>query len=61
MAYFEEKILYKTRRHWIVPVMSSIKWIFAIDFPVSVLVYFLFGYSWLVVGVVFIAIAGIIS
>jgi hypothetical protein len=43
---FDEKILYKSHQHWIVPVFSIVKYIFLFACPVSFLVYFLSNYSW---------------
>ncbi len=44
---FEEKILYKTRQHWIVPVIKSFKAISLWMFVLSFLVYFMTSYSWI--------------
>ena len=43
---FDEKILFKTRQHWIVLVAQSVKYSFLIPIPVSVIIYFFSGYSW---------------
>lgn len=43
---FDEKILFKTRQHWIVLVRDSSKYIFLFALPFTVIVYFTSGYSW---------------
>ena len=45
---FEEKILYKTRQHWIIPVINSIKLILIVALPISIVTYFFSGYSWII-------------
>lgn len=49
---FEEKVLYKTRRHWIVLVLSSIKFISIVALPVGIVTYFFSGFSfgWWLIG-----------
>ncbi len=56
---FEEKILYKTHQHWIIPAINSFKLIFLIALPISVFTYFLV-YSWLITSCVFLIISGIV-
>lgn len=56
---FEEKILYKTHQHWIIPAINSVKLIFLIALPISVVTYFLV-YSWLITSCVFLIISGIV-
>ena len=56
---FEEKILYKTHQHWIIPAINSVKLIFLIALPISVFTYFLV-YSWLITSCVFLIISGIV-
>jgi hypothetical protein len=54
---FEEKIIYKCRQHWIIPVMKSLKWIVFISLPLTVIAYFIVGYSWfwtIFLGLVFV-------
>ncbi len=52
--FFEEKILYKTRQHWIIPTVKSIKYFFLIVLPISLFTYFASSFSivWvLIVGI----------
>jgi hypothetical protein len=42
--HFDEKVLYKTRRHWIIPVVNSIKLILIFVVPSAVILYFFSGY-----------------
>lgn len=44
---FEEKVLYKSRQHWIVPTIQSLKMIVAIAFPVGLVTYFFSDFSWI--------------
>ena len=60
-ATFEEKILYKTHQHWIIPVINSLKLIIVVSIPLSTMTYFVSGYSWLITGLVFIIISGILA
>ena len=45
---FEEKILYKTHQHWIIPVINSTKLILIVALPIAVVTYFFSGYSWII-------------
>ena len=38
--HFEEKILYKTHQHWIIPVLQSMKIFTIMVLPLTVFVYF---------------------
>jgi len=58
---FDEKILYKTHQHWIVPVIGAIKYIFIFTLPIAVVTYFMSDYSWLWTITVFLIIAIIVS
>jgi hypothetical protein len=49
--HFEEKILYKTHQHWIVPVLSTIKLLLLVALPTTIVVYFISQYSSLITGV----------
>ncbi len=49
---FEEKILYRTRKHWIHPTLQCIKYIFYIAFPLALWVHFIW-YSWILTCAVF--------
>lgn len=51
---FEEKILYKTRQHWIIPLINSLKLILLIALPVAVASYFIFSYSWGISSLIFV-------
>ncbi len=44
---FDEKILYKTHQHWIIPCIWTIKYILLIALPISLVVYFISDYSWI--------------
>jgi membrane protein YdbS with pleckstrin-like domain len=57
---FEEKILYKTHQHWIIPVFASIKLVSFIAVPMATMVYFLSGYSWWITSSVFITLSAIL-
>ena len=57
---FEEKILYKTRRHWIVPLTASLKWCLYYAIPLSIVTYFVASYSWVWAFVVFGIVTGLI-
>ncbi len=50
---FHEKIIYKTRQHWIIPVIKSIKLILVVSLPLAVMTYFISGYSWLITSLIF--------
>jgi hypothetical protein len=54
---FEEKILYKTRQHWIIPFLKSLKFTLSIALMTSILTYFLSNYSWVYTILVFIVIS----
>lgn len=56
---FEEKILYKTHQHWIIPVMNSIKIIVLVALPIAVATYFLSGYSWLWTIILFVMVSAV--
>ena len=43
---FEEKILYKCRQYWIVPVLKSLKMVCFLAFPLALGTYFLSWFSW---------------
>ena len=43
---FEEKILYKTHQHWIIPVINSLKLIIIVATPIAMMTYFVSWYSW---------------
>jgi hypothetical protein len=49
--HFEEKILYKTHQHWIVPVLNTIKFLLLGVLPTTIVVYFISQYSSLITGV----------
>lgn len=57
---FEEKILYKTHQHWIIPIINSLKFIVLIAFPISIILYFLV-YSWTITILVCMGISGILT
>jgi hypothetical protein len=57
---FEEKILYKTHQHWIIPVINSIKLIGVVAIPAAIVTYFVSGYSWFITIWVGIAISAIL-
>jgi hypothetical protein len=59
-ATFEEKILYKTHQHWIIPVINSFKLILIVAIPLAVIAYFLSGYSWVITTLIFIVMSGIL-
>ena len=59
-ATFEEKILYKTHQHWIIPVINSIKLIIMVSIPLAIVTYFFSGYSWLITSLVFLIISGVL-
>lgn len=42
---FEEKILYKCRQHWIIPVVQSLKLLFIIIIPMTIIFWFITNYS----------------
>lgn len=46
---FEEKILYRTHQHWIVPAMWFVRLMIFVVIPMSVVVYFFGWYSWILV------------
>ncbi len=50
-VYFEEKILYKTRQHWIIPIVKSSHYILFI-LPILFLIYFL-STSWILIFYLF--------
>ncbi len=50
---FEEKILYKTHQHWIIPVINSLKLIIIVSIPLAIVTYFLSGYSWTLTSLIF--------
>ena len=58
--FFEEKILYKTHQHWIIPAINSIKLIAIIAIPAAIVTYFISGYSWFITIGIFILISGIL-
>ncbi len=58
---FEEKILYKTHQHWIIPVINSLKLILIVATPLAVVMYFISGYSWVITISVFACIATILA
>jgi uncharacterized membrane protein YdbT with pleckstrin-like domain len=60
-ATFEEKILYKTHQHWIIPVINSLKLIIIVAIPMAIVTYFLSGYSWALTSLVFIIISAILA
>ncbi len=43
---FEEKIIYKSRQHWIVPLLKSLKYIGFIALPFAFVTYFVADFSW---------------
>lgn len=43
---FDEKILYKTHQHWIVPVVDAVKYVFLFVIPIAIMTYFISDYSW---------------
>ena len=43
---FEEKILHRSRQHWIVPFLKSLKYTAFIAFPFAFVTYFLANFSW---------------
>ena len=57
---FEEKILYKTHQHWIIPVINSLKLILLVALPLGVVTYFVSGYSWIITIFVFLLISAIL-
>jgi membrane protein YdbS with pleckstrin-like domain len=57
---FEEKILYKTHQHWIIPVINSLKLILIVAIPLAVVTYFISGYSWIITISVFACITAIL-
>ncbi len=44
---FEEKILYKTHQHWIIPLLKSFKMIGSAGIIVAFITYFLSSFSWI--------------
>lgn len=56
---FDEKILYKTHQHWILPVIGCIKYTLIFALPVTIITYFVSDYSWMWTGILF-AIVGVI-
>ncbi|MBC7503982.1 hypothetical protein H7169_03345 [Candidatus Gracilibacteria bacterium] len=58
---FEEKILYKTHQHWIIPVINSIKLIIIVSIPLTIITYFISGYSWIIMALVFVVISAMLS
>jgi membrane protein YdbS with pleckstrin-like domain len=59
-ATFEEKILYKSHQHWIIPVINSLKFIIIAAIPMAIMAYFFSGYSWLITSVVFVSVSAIL-
>ncbi len=57
---FEEKILYKTHQHWIIPVISSLKLIIVVAIPLAIIAYFLSGYSWFITLLLFFIISALL-
>lgn len=58
---FDEKILYKTHKHWIILVRTILKYILFFSIPFSIFAYFVFSYSWIwTLGVFFALTIGII-
>lgn len=58
---FDEKILYKTHQHWIVPVIGAIKYICLFALPIAVVTYFMSDYSWVWTSVIFLLVALVIG
>jgi membrane protein YdbS with pleckstrin-like domain len=58
---FDEKILYKTHQHWIVPVLGSIKYIAIFALPIAIVTYFISDYSWMWTSIIFLIVATIVS
>lgn len=58
---FEEKILYKARQHWIVPVIKSLKMIASWALPLAFVVYFLSSFSWTWTLTTFLVLGGVTS
>ena len=52
---FDEKILYKTHQHWIIPVIGSIKYI-----PLAIVTYFLMSYSLIWTFSVFLIVSAVV-
>lgn len=42
---FEEKILYKCRQHWIIPAIHSLKLLFIVIVPLTIIIWFITNYS----------------
>jgi hypothetical protein len=57
---FDEKILYKTHQHWIIPVIGSIKYIGLFAVPLAVVTYFLMSYSLVWTFSVFLIVSAIV-
>ncbi len=60
-ATFEEKILYKTHQHWIIPVINSLKLIIIVSVPLAIMTYFLSGYSWTITVLIFVIISALLA
>ena len=58
---FDEKILYKTHQHWIVPVIGAIKYIFIFALTFAVVTYCMSDYSWVWTSVIFLLVALVIG
>lgn len=58
---FEEKILYRTHQHWIIPVINSIKLIIVVSVPLTIITYFISGYSWTITALVFVVLSSLLS
>ncbi len=57
---FDEKILYKTHQHWIIPVIGSIKYIGLIALPLAIVTYFLMSYSLIWTFSVFLIVSAVV-
>jgi hypothetical protein len=55
---FEEKILYKTRQHWIIPLIASIKLLILIILPTTIIIWFMSDFSLAITGVWFFILSG---
>ncbi len=55
---FEEKILYKTRQHWIIPLSKILGFSLVAAFPLGFITYFTSSYSWFLTFLMFIVSLG---
>ena len=58
---FEEKVLYKTRQHLIIPLSKSLASVFFIALPIGFLTYFVSGYSFWWAYLIFFLLSSVVS